>query len=57
MKKMTREEILEYKKNPNTIVKINGELFRCQCGCNVFHHTDDWDCYHCNACDRVYEGS
>lgn len=43
--------------NNNVVVRINGKLFRCQCGCNVFHHPKNKpDIYACNACDLWYEG-
>ena len=57
MKIMTPEEILEHNKNPNVLVKLGKERkpFYCPCGCNVFHHKNDWDIYICNACKTEYE--
>lgn len=59
MNKMTSEEIREHKENPNVLLKLKGQSsgFRCRCGCNVFHHIDDWDIFFCNACDTEYETS
>jgi hypothetical protein len=53
--KMTTMEIMEHKKNPNILLKVGGNPFRCDCGCNVFHHKDNWDIYICNACNAEYE--
>ena len=38
-------------------IRINGSLFRCSCGCNVFHKPDDTllELYKCNACGVEYE--
>lgn len=42
----------------NIVVKIGGKQFRCECGCNVFHHPSDVDdkenTYECNACKALY---
>ena len=37
-------------------VRIDGSLFRCGCGCNVFHKPDDTDLelYECNSCGNWY---
>lgn len=41
----------------NFMPKIGGELFKCRCGCNIFHKPDrdDPDIYECNACGNWYE--
>lgn len=56
MSQMTQEEINRHKENPNIILKIGGRSFRCECGCNVFHHpgTDD-DKFQCNSCGAIYD--
>jgi len=36
---------------------VDGKRFRCECGCNVFHHFNgNPNQYECNACSNVYEG-
>ena len=55
MRKMSDAEILKHKENPNILLKVGGKSFRCDCGCNVFHHIDDWDEYYCNSCGTGYE--
>ena len=37
---------------------VNGELFECPCGCNVFTPTTDGigDVLVCNACGAEYRG-
>lgn len=39
-----------------TMLKVNGKRFRCECGCNVFHQPDAEvpDRYACNGCDLWY---
>jgi hypothetical protein len=55
MRQMTDEEIKKHKENPNIILKVGGKFFRCECGCNVFHHPGtDSDEYQCNACPAKY---
>ena len=53
---MTKEEIQKHKENPNIELKIDGKLFCCECGCNVFHHHPgiDVDEYQCNDCSIKY---
>lgn len=40
-------------------IKIKGNVFTCQCGCNMFHYWPDapknveW--HVCNCCDLTYE--
>lgn len=43
----------------NFTVGIGGKLFRCSCGCNVFHKPDKTklELYGCNGCDARYEGA
>lgn len=43
-------------RNPNVMVKVEGSSFRCECGCNVFHHGERDDIYICNACEARYIG-
>ena len=38
-------------------VRVQGRLFRCECGCNVFHHPKGKpSVYVCNACALKYTG-
>ena len=55
MAKMTQEQIDKHNENPNILVTVEGKNFRCQCGCNVFHHLDDDDIFICNSCNSEYE--
>lgn len=58
MAKMTQNEIEEHNKNPNILLYIGDQKtsYRCSCGCNVFHHKDDWNIFICNACGDWFEG-
>ena len=38
-----------------TMPKVKGKHFRCDCGCNVFTLKDHL--YYCNACDAIYKGT
>lgn len=38
----------------NHILRINGEVFRCECGCNVFHEGKYRGLWICNACGLEY---
>jgi hypothetical protein len=44
------------------MVRVGGQRFVCNCGCNVFRHFHKWRglhrChrYECNACGQVYAG-
>lgn len=40
-------------------IRTGKHLFRCLCGCNVFHKPDstDTNLYQCNLCGKQYEGS
>lgn len=40
----------------DTMLKVDGKPFRCECGCNVFTKVSDVR-YECNACEQLYEGS
>lgn len=42
----------------NFTIRINGRLFKCNCGCNVFHKPDrkHLNIYECNACKTRFEG-
>lgn len=52
---MTKEEKANYDKNPNIMLTVGGNPFRCECGCNVFGHpTLDKDTYQCNSCDAEF---
>ena len=53
--KMTQEQIDQHNENPNVCIRMGGVLFRCSCGCNVFHHVDDDEIFICNSCDAKYE--
>lgn len=47
-------------KPPDVMVKINGETFRCECGCNVFRkpmYKERPELYECNGCGDLYESS
>lgn len=58
MKEMSEDEINKYNENPNILLTIAGKPYRCECGCNVFHHPDiDADVYACNACERSFEAT
>lgn len=41
----------------NFTPRINGKIFRCSCGCNVFSKPNDQnlDLYECNGCGALYE--
>ncbi len=41
----------------NFTVRVGGKLFRCSCGCNVFHKPDQRfpGLYECNACEARFE--
>jgi hypothetical protein len=43
----------------NTTLKVAGKPYRCECGCNVFHHPDktDMDLYQCNGCDNRFSAA
>lgn len=60
-------DILEVDKKPkklskidyssSSFVKIEGKSFKCNCGCNLFHHEyEDKNIYTCNACSQEYQG-
>lgn len=53
--KMTDEEIKKHNNDPNLLIKHEGHNFRCNCGCNVFHHKDNWYFIYCNSCGTEYE--
>ncbi len=45
------------KKEANTLLKISGKNFSCDCGCNVFHtHNGEYKTneFHCNACGNQF---
>lgn len=42
---------------PQTMLKIEGRTFRCECGCNVFTKTEiagEPSLYTCNSCETIY---
>lgn len=39
----------------DSIVKVQGKSFRCECGCNVFRKLIFRLAYKCNACEAIYE--
>lgn len=41
-----------------SMIKLDGKPFRCECGCNVFHRPDRDapEIYQCNCCDNTFEG-
>jgi len=44
------------KKDSGSLLKINGQSFRCNCGCNVFHQYEGYDdIFICNSCKIEYE--
>lgn len=38
------------------MVKVEGETYRCECGCNVFTLNDETGIYSCNACPNEFYG-
>ena len=52
--KMSQEQINKHNENPNILLKVQGEEFRCVCGCNLFHHIDDDSIFLCNSCKSEY---
>ena len=42
----------------NFFIRINGHLFQCECGCNVFHKPDSNNVklYKCNSCEQEFNG-
>jgi len=50
--------------NESIMIYLNGKdkgYFRCECGCNLFHHPEmsTWEeqmqTYKCNVCERIYK--
>ena len=42
----------------NVLIEVDGKSFRCDCGCNVFHHPElKPEIYECNACGARYKGT
>ena len=39
--------------NRQVMPKINGEFYRCECGCNVFTEID-FKKFKCNSCEATY---
>ena len=54
--KMKEDEVYV---NRSNILKISGESFTCQCGCNVFSKLvisdDGIQRYECNSCNEIYK--
>ena len=48
--------VMEHGGLKESTIRINGSLYRCSCGCNVFHQPDDTnlDLYQCNACGQQF---
>lgn len=45
------------KPTASVMIKIDGKVFRCDCGCNVFNRPpDNPHVYECNACEAWYRG-
>lgn len=55
MAKMTQEQIDKHNENPNILLKVEGKILRCECGCNVFHHTYDDEIFICNPCETEFD--
>ena len=56
------EKMYEKNEKPaikNVMLKVNGVTFRCDCGCNVFHHprSEDDLLHECNSCGVWWRGS
>lgn len=34
--------------------KLNGETYRCECGCNVYRYNKEKTKLKCNSCNAVY---
>ena len=41
--------------DPNVMIKLDGNSFRCECGGNVFAKLRSGK-YRCNSCEVLYEG-
>jgi hypothetical protein len=56
MKLLTPHEYKKHALNPNIVLRVGGKPYRCECGCNVFHHPNTRaDLYTCNACGCTFE--
>lgn len=43
----------------DSMLKLYGNPFSCECGCNVFRELERYNgvvLYSCNACGMIYEG-
>ena len=38
-----------------SMLRVDGKLFRCECGCNVFSEYEPLK-YVCNSCEALYTG-
>ena len=51
------EEDLDETEHTDCICKVDGKMFYCECGCNVFRKLKANSLkYKCNACDAVWVG-
>lgn len=43
----------------NFLLRVDGNPYRCKCGCNVFHKPDRkyLDLYECNGCEQRFEST
>lgn len=42
-------------RSKQSMLKVNGSTFRCECGCNVFTEYSELK-YSCNGCGELYKG-
>jgi hypothetical protein len=53
------EQLSKEKQVESVMVYVAGsdKSFRCECGCNCFHHPeDDPELFECNGCELRYVG-
>ena len=49
--------VIEKVESVDKMIKVNGEIFRCTCNCNVFRSPiGKPDTYICDACSYKYKG-
>ena len=42
--------------NQSYWIKVDKKRFKCQCGCELFHHVDnDENTWQCNCCNVLYK--
>lgn len=44
---------MKFKKGEDVLLCVNGKLFKCKCGCNVFTYIAI-STFKCNLCGREY---